>query len=69
MQQSPGTKGEWSLNMDSLIQSQRECGTTESGYWLITGEYRWFKSRGMGQKQMLRGQRVTGGEEIIADII
>ena len=55
MQQSPGTKGEWSLNMDSLIQSQRECGTTESGYWLITGDYRWFKSRGTGQKQMLRG--------------
>lgn len=35
---------------------------------MVTGDFRWFESRGMGQKSDLEGLRVTGGEEIIANV-
>ena len=36
--------------------------------WFVTGDFRWFESRGMGQKSDLEGLRVTSGEEIIANV-
>lgn len=44
-------------------------GNGNDGGWclLVTGDFRWFESRGMGQKPDLEGLRVTSGEEIIAN--
>lgn len=42
-------------------------GNDGAWHWLVTGVFRWFESRGIGQKPELEGLRVTSGEEIIAN--